>query len=125
MDHEIPPTHFQYELSFRYEKQVLVGYADSNMAGDMDSRKSTLGYLITCAGKAASLGIEITKGCYTSYYRSRFHLENEACTELLWMNKFEKSFVQSKNTMYFSVIVKVLSTLVSIQYFMQEQSILM
>ena len=29
---------------------MLVGYTDSNMAGDVDTRKSTLSYLITFLG---------------------------------------------------------------------------
>jgi hypothetical protein len=34
-------------LSFGSGKPMLVGYTDSDMAGDVDTRKSTSGYLIT------------------------------------------------------------------------------
>ena len=36
-------------LCFGNEDLMLLGYTDTNMAGDMDSRKSTSGYLITFA----------------------------------------------------------------------------
>jgi len=38
------------KLCFGSAKPVLVGFIDSDMAGDLDSRKSTSGYLITFAG---------------------------------------------------------------------------
>lgn len=38
------------KLCFGSDKPTLVGYSDSDMAGDIDSRKSTSGYLITFAG---------------------------------------------------------------------------
>ena len=41
-------------LSFGGEKPVLVGFTDANMAGDIDSRKSTSGYLVKFAGGAIS-----------------------------------------------------------------------
>jgi hypothetical protein len=37
-------------LSFGSGKPMLVGYKNSNMAGDMDTRKFILGYLITFFG---------------------------------------------------------------------------
>ena len=36
------------------EKPILVGYMDSEMAGDIDTRKSTLGYLITFVSGAVA-----------------------------------------------------------------------
>ena len=39
-------------LYFGDEKPVLVGYTDADMAGDIDSRKSTSGYLVLFAGGA-------------------------------------------------------------------------
>ena len=42
------------KLTFEDGKPVLAGYTDSDMAGDLDSRKSTFGYLMTFAGGAVS-----------------------------------------------------------------------
>jgi hypothetical protein len=41
-------------LCFGNENQMHVGYIDADIAGDVDSRKSTSGYLITFAGRAVS-----------------------------------------------------------------------
>ena len=38
------------KLCFGGDKPTLMGYSDSDMAGDIDSRKSTSGYLIKFAG---------------------------------------------------------------------------
>lgn len=37
-------------LCFGTRKSILCGYTNSNMVGDVDTRKSTLGYLVTFAG---------------------------------------------------------------------------
>ena len=36
------------------DKPVLMGYTDSDMAGDVDTHKSTSGYLITLSGGAVA-----------------------------------------------------------------------
>jgi hypothetical protein len=41
-------------LCFGNGKQVLDGFTDANMVGDIDFKKSTLGYLITYSGGAVS-----------------------------------------------------------------------
>uniref|UniRef100_A0A3Q7EB76 Reverse transcriptase Ty1/copia-type domain-containing protein n=1 Tax=Solanum lycopersicum TaxID=4081 RepID=A0A3Q7EB76_SOLLC len=41
-------------LCFSTGKPILCGYTDSDMAGDVDTRKSTSGYLVTFAGGAVS-----------------------------------------------------------------------
>ena len=41
-------------LSFGGSKPSLESYTDSDMAGDLDCRKSTYGYLFTFAGVAIS-----------------------------------------------------------------------
>ena len=42
------------KLTFGSGKPVLVGYTDSNMAGNVDNRKSTSCYLMTFSGGAVS-----------------------------------------------------------------------
>ena len=42
------------KLTFGSGKPVLIGYTDSDMAGDVDNRKSTSGYLMTFSGGAVS-----------------------------------------------------------------------
>ena len=40
---------------------MLIAYTDANMAGDVDSRKSISGYLITYAGGAVSWQSKLQK----------------------------------------------------------------
>lgn len=42
------------KLSFGSEKPIVVGYTDLDMAGDVDTRKSTSGYMINFAGGAVA-----------------------------------------------------------------------
>ena len=44
-------------LCFGDYKPTVVGYSDSNMAGDIDSRKSTSGYMIKFAGGSCDLAV--------------------------------------------------------------------
>ncbi|RDX70060.1 hypothetical protein CR513_50740, partial [Mucuna pruriens] len=69
-----PHSTSDLRLCFGCDKPTLVGYSDSNMVGDIDSRKSTSGYLIKV--------IVITK----------------VCKGLLWVKKLLKKlgFVQDK-----------------------------
>ncbi|CAA0827424.1 Uncharacterized mitochondrial protein AtMg00810 [Striga hermonthica] len=48
-------------LSFGKGNQVLEGYTDADMAGDLDSRKSTLGFVFTFAEGAVSWQSKLQK----------------------------------------------------------------
>ena len=51
-------------LCFGSGKPVLNGYTDANMAGDVDSRKFTSGYMMTFAGGTMSWQSRLQK-CVT------------------------------------------------------------
>ena len=80
---------------------MLVGYTDSNMAGDVDSRKSTSGYLITFSGGAVSWQSRLQKCVTLSTTEVEYITATEACKELLWMKKFiqELDFKQQRYVM--------------------------
>lgn len=48
-------------LCFGSQKPVLVGYTDADMAGDVDKRKSTSGYLVTFSGGAVAWQSKLQK----------------------------------------------------------------
>ena len=75
-------------LSFGGEKPLLVGFTDADMAGDIDSRKSTSGYLVKFAGGAISWQSRLQKCVALSTTEAEFIAATEACKELLWMKKF-------------------------------------
>ncbi|CAH9120743.1 unnamed protein product [Cuscuta epithymum] len=83
-------------LCFGNEKYVLEGYTDSDMAGDIDSRKSTSGYLITFAGGAVSWLSRLQRCVALSTTEAEFIAATEACKELLWMKNFMKELRYSQ-----------------------------
>jgi hypothetical protein len=75
-------------LCFGNDKQVLDGFTDADMAGDIDSRKSTSGYLITYSGGAVSWQSRLQKCVALSTIEAEYIAITEAAKELLWMKKF-------------------------------------
>ena len=53
-------------LSFGSSKLVLEGYIDVDMAGDLDGRKSTSGYLFTLQGDCI-MAVKIAEVCCLIY----------------------------------------------------------
>nr|AAV88069.1 hypothetical retrotransposon [Ipomoea batatas] len=86
-------------LCFGTGKPILTGYTDSDMAGDIDTRKSTSGYLITYAGGAVSWQSRLQKCVDLSTTEAEFIASVEASKEMLWMKKFlqELGFVQDRS----------------------------
>ena len=60
------------------------------MAGDLDLRKSTLGYLINYVGEAVSWQSKLQKGVTLSTTEAEYIALTKACTEVLCMKKFFK-----------------------------------
>jgi hypothetical protein len=89
-------------LSFGSGKPMLVGYTDSDMAGDVDTRKSTSGYLITFSGGAVSWQSRLQKCTALSTTEAELIAATEACKELLWMKKFlqELGFKQQQYVLF-------------------------
>ncbi|KAJ4721959.1 Retrovirus-related Pol polyprotein from transposon TNT 1-94 [Melia azedarach] len=86
------------KLSFGENEPVLVGFTDADLAGDIDSRKSTSGYLINFAGGAVSWQSRLQKCVALSTTEAEFIATTESCKELLWMKKFlrELNFEQKR-----------------------------
>ena len=84
------------------DNTVLMGYTDSDMAGDVDTRKSTSGYLITLSGGAVAWQSRLQRCVALSTTEAEFIAKTEACKELLWMKTFvqELGFKQEKYTLY-------------------------
>ena len=104
-------------LSFRGSKPSLEGYTDSDMAGDLDCRKSTFGYLFTFAGGAISWKSKLQKCVSLSTIEAEYIAATKAGKEMMWMKRFlqeldlkQKDYIVhcdsqsaidlSKNTMY-------------------------
>ena len=75
-------------LCFGKGEPILDGFTDSDMAGDIDSRKSTSSYLITFAGGVVAWQSRLQKCVALSTIEAEFIAIIEACKELLWLKKF-------------------------------------
>ncbi|KAI4347747.1 hypothetical protein L6164_008530 [Bauhinia variegata] len=75
-------------LCFGASKHVLDGYTDADMIGDVDSRKSTSGYLMTFVGGAVSWQSKLQKCVALSSTEVEYIAITEARKELLWMKRF-------------------------------------
>ena len=76
------------KLCFRGDKPNLVGYSDLDMAGDIDSKKSTSGYLINFAGGVVAWQSRLQRCVALSTTEAEIIVITEACKELLWLKKF-------------------------------------
>ena len=104
-------------LTFGEEKPALMGYTDADMAGDLDERKSTSGYLFTFSGGAISWQSRLQKCVSLSTTEAEYVAATEAGKEMLWLKRFfqelgvqkeeyvvycdsQSAIDLSKNTMY-------------------------
>ena len=72
-------------LCFGKGKPMLMGYKDADLAGDIDSRKSTSGYLTTFAGGAVSWQSKLQKCIALSTTEAEYVAApaTEACKEII------------------------------------------
>ena len=75
-------------LTFGVGKFVLEGFTDSDMSGDVDSRRSTLGYVMTYAGGIMSWQSRLQKSVALSTTEAEYMAAVEADKELIWMKNF-------------------------------------
>ena len=75
-------------LCFGKGEPILDGFTDSDMAGDVDNRKSTSGYLITFRRGAVAWQSRLQKCVALSTTEAEFIAITKACKELLWLKKF-------------------------------------
>ncbi|GJX52528.1 putative RNA-directed DNA polymerase [Tanacetum coccineum] len=85
-------------ITFGNGKPMLVGFTDSDMAGNKDNMKSTSGYLMTFAGGAVSWQSRLQKCVALSTTEAEYMAATKACKELLWLKRFlqELGFKQQR-----------------------------
>jgi len=81
-------------LSLCYNKETqdeLIGYCDSDYAGDLMSRKSTSGYVFTLHGRPIAWSSSLQKVTALSSSEAEYMAISEALKELLWLRSLLKS----------------------------------
>ena len=75
-------------LCFGGLEPVLEGYADADMVGDLDGRKSTSRFLFTFAGGAISWQSKLQKCVFLSTTEAEYITMTEAGKEMFWLKIF-------------------------------------
>ena len=77
-------------------KPILVGYIDSDIAGDVESRRSSSRYMITIGGRAVAWQSKLQK-CYFIYYRGWVHCHYQSVQgDVLDEKVLTRAWVHSK-----------------------------
>ncbi|GAA0156234.1 hypothetical protein LIER_38241 [Lithospermum erythrorhizon] len=69
---------------------ILEGFTDSDMAGDVDTKKSTSGYLFTFVGGAISWKSKLQRCVALSTTEAEYIAITEGCKELLCLKTFNE-----------------------------------
>ena len=77
-----------YCLCFGNPNIVLESFTDADMAGDVDTRNSTNGYLYTFANEVVSWVYRLQKIVALSTTDAEYIATTQACKEMLWMQRF-------------------------------------
>ncbi|KAB5513672.1 hypothetical protein DKX38_027578 [Salix brachista] len=67
---------------------MVQGYVDADLTGDIDSRKSTTGFIYTYGGTAVSWGSNLQKTVSLSTTEAEYIAVSEAAKEMIWLQNF-------------------------------------
>ena len=87
-----------HALCFGCSETVLQGYVDSDIAGEKDSRRSTIGYVFTIGGTSVSWISKVA----LSTTEEEYVAATEASKEMIWLQRFmeELGKKQENNRLY-------------------------
>jgi hypothetical protein len=86
------------DVCIKYQSQgSLLGYSDSDFAGDLDTRKSTTGYLFMLNGGPISWASQKQPCVALSTCEAEFMASCEAAKNLLWLKQFFKDIEIEQN----------------------------
>jgi hypothetical protein len=101
---------------------IVIGYVDSDFAGDLEKRKSTTGYVFTITGRVISWVSKLQTVIALSTTEAEYMVATQACKEATWMRKLMEEFGTNKRRFLCIVIVRVSCLLQGIHRFIQEQN---
>ena len=89
-------------LSFKAGGLKLEGFVDTDLAGDIDSRKSTTGYVYTLGGTAVSWSSTLQNIVALSTTEAEYVTVSESAKEIVWLQSVLKELgkMNGKGTLY-------------------------
>ncbi len=89
-------------LTFKKDELKLEGYVDSDFAGEVDHRRSTIGYVFTFGNTAISWVSQLQKIVTISTTEAEYVAVTEASKELIWLQGLltELGFEQEMNVLH-------------------------
>ncbi|KAE8676962.1 cytochrome P450 71A9-like [Hibiscus syriacus] len=89
-------------LCFKGGDTILTGYVDDDLAGNVDIRRSTTGYVYTLGGTAVSCVSQLQKIVALSTTEAEYVAVTEASKEMVWLQSFleELGKKQENNVLY-------------------------
>ena len=75
-------------MCFKQSDLRLQGYVDANMDGDVDGKKSTIGYMYTLGGTTISWVSKLRKIVALSTIEAEYMAVTKATKEMIWLQSF-------------------------------------
>ena len=110
-------------LCFTGASLKLQGYVDADFAGDIDSRKSTTGFVFTLGGTAISWATNLQKIVTLSTTEAEYVAAIEVGKKMIWLHGFLDELGKKQEMTFYTVTVRVQSFLPKIRLFIQSRSI--
>jgi hypothetical protein len=74
-----------YSITYDGSRDLVCCYVDSNFAGDLDKRRSTLGYVFTLARGPVSWMSKLQNIVALSTTEEKYMASSHACKETIWL----------------------------------------
>ena len=87
----------------------LQGYVDVDFAGDIDSRKSTTGFVFTLSGTAISWASNLQKIVTLFTTEAKYVAATEVGKEMIWLHSFLDELGKKQEWAFYTVTVRVQS----------------
>jgi hypothetical protein len=86
-----------FELTFRGELEPLLGYSDSDWAGDTGTRRSTSGYIFNVGSGAISWSSKQQSVVALSTCEAKYMAQTQATKEATWLRCLLKELLRNQN----------------------------
>ena len=84
-------------LYFKKIDVILQDFVDANLGGDLDTRRSTTGYIYTLGGTTVSWVSQLQKVVTLSTTEAEYVVVSEASKEMVWLENFLKELDKEHN----------------------------